>query len=295
MARLASPLQPTLAALNRAPVQLWLPRLSLSQCVRAVVSRNTLGRGGAWPPAWHDNHFPATPLCSIGWFLHGHADLLHDDRPPERLPSIYFNGPLSRPTRSRTSPESHGLMLMLLPDAVQALTGIDPAACVNRIVPVEAVFDAPWLAMAREVMRPQDDAARVALIEDFLEPRWQGLRPDALAPAAAHLLDWTQGLAMRAAASGVGRSLRAAERRIKGWAGLPMRELRGLGRAERAFFRALAEGEAPVRWADVAADTGYADQSHLCRESRRITGFAPAELRRRMAEDEGFWIYRVWT
>lgn len=81
--------------------------------------------------------------------------------------------------------------------------------------------------------------------------------------------------------------------RVQVW--LPLRELRGFARSEQAFFRALADGDGPVRWTDVAADAGYADQSHLCRETRRVTGFAPAERRRRIAEDEGFWIYRVWT
>lgn len=295
MARLASPPQPALAALNRAPVQLWLPRMSLSQCMRAVVSRSTLGIGGSWPAAWHENHFPASPLCSLGWTFSGHTELLASDQPPQRLPPVYFSGPFTRPTRSCNSPEGHGMILMLLPDAVQALTGLEPAAFVNRFVPAEQVLAAPWREMTQAVREQPDDAARVALIEAFLEPRWQALRPDAGSVGRLRLHDWAQGLALRAAASGMGRSLRAAERRIKGWTGLPMRELRGLGRAEQAFFRAVAEGDGPVPWADVAADTGYADQSHLCRETRRVTGFAPAELRRRIAEDESFWIYRVWA
>lgn len=295
MAHLATPPQPALAALNRAPVQLWLPRYSLTQCVRAVVARRTLGLGCSWPAHWHDNHFPASPLCTLSWFFHGHTELLHDDQAPERLPSVYFSGPFTRPTRSRNTAEGHGMMLMLLPDAAQALTRLDMSAFVNRAVPVETVLDADWLVMTRAVMAAPDDAARVALIEAFLEPRWQALRPGADRRGWLHLQDWAQGLALRAAASGMGRSLRAVERRIKGWAGLPMRELRGFGRAEQAFFRALAAGDGPVRWAEVAADTGYADQSHLSRETRSITGFSPAELRRRISEDESFWIYRVWT
>jgi AraC-like DNA-binding protein len=53
-----------------------------------------------------------------------------------------------------------------------------------------------------------------------------------------------------------------------------------------------AEGE--LNWAALAAEAGYADQSHLCRESRRVTGFSPAELLRLLQEDERFWVYRVW-
>lgn len=301
MATIAEPLQPTLAALNRAPVRLWLPQPSLSHCVRAVVARSTLGIGRDWPQSWCYNHFPASPLCCISWFVAGHADLIDegwpaaDGSPGTRLPQVYFSGPFTRPTVSRNSAQGHGLMLMLLPDAVQALTGVNPAEWVNRLEPLPAVLGPEWQALSEAVLAAADDDTRVALIEDFLAPRWQAARPQALAPGLLRLQDWAQALALRAASSGAGRSLRQAERRIKGWAGLPMRELRGFGRAEQAFFRTLAHGDEPVRWSDVAADVGYADQSHLCRETRRVTGFAPAELRARIAEDESFWIYRIWA
>ena len=215
--------------------------------------------------------------------------------PGHRLPRAYFSGPVTRPTVSRNSAEGHGLMLMLLPDAVQALTGLSPAAWVNRFEAVDAVLGPEWQALSTAVLTAPDDTTRVALIESFLMPRWQGSRPQAGMPVLTRLQDWALGLAVRASVSGAGRSLRQIERRVKGWAGLPMRELRGLGRAEQAFFRTLAEGDGVVRWTDVAADAGYADQAHLCRETRRITGFPPAELRQRIAEDESFWIYRIWT
>lgn len=290
-----------LSARNQAAVRLWLPRLGLSHCVRAIVARSTLGVGHRWPHEQHFNHFPASPLCSIGWLVAGHTEFTADGWPPEpgvpgtRLPQIYFSGPFTRPTVSRNSPEGHGLILMLLPDALQAMTGLNPSEWVNRVEPLSHALGTAWQAMGDAVLATQDDDARVALIQDFLLPRWQAARPAHAAPGLRSLHDWSLGLAMRAASSGFGRSLRQAERRIKGWTGLPMRELRGLSRAEQAFFRALAEGEQPVNWADVAADTGYADQSHLCRETRRVTGFAPAELRRRIAEEEAFWIYRIWT
>lgn len=293
MATVAAP-QPVLAQRNRAPAQLWLPHWSLSHCVRAVVSRSTLGVGRHWPAEWHHNHFPASPLCTISWFFSGHSELLEPGQAPQRLPQVSLAGPFTQPTHSRNSPEGHGMMLMLMPDALQALTGIDPARHLNRFVPLAEALDVSWQAMADAVLSAPDDATRVTLIENFLMPRWQALRRRADHPHLLRLQDWLQGLALQAAASGMGRSLRQFERRIKGWTGLPMRELRGLGRAEQAFFRTLAEGEGPVRWAEVAADVGYADQSHLCRETRRITGFAPQALRQYIAEDERFWIYRIW-
>lgn len=301
MAHLATPPQPALAAMNQARVQLWLPQPALSHCVRAFVARSTMGVGGTWPEAWHYNHFPASPLCGIGWFIAGHTERIDEGwpaaphSPAQRMPAAYFGGPLTRPLVSRNSSEGHALMLLLPPDAVQALTGLNPADWLNRCAPLTEALGPDWQALTDAVLAAPDDASRVARIEAFLAPRWQAHRPPSSLAGLQRVQDWAQGLAMRAATSGMGRSLRQVERRIKGWTGLPMRELRGFARSEQAFFRTLAEGDGPVRWTDVAADAGYADQSHLCRETRRVTGFAPAELRRRIAEDESFWLYRVWT
>ena len=61
---------------------------------------------------------------------------------------------------------------------------------------------------------------------------------------------------------------------------MPLRELRGFGKAEQAFFDTIAADAAQgsVKWADVAAGAGFSDQSHLCRVTRRITGFTPQAL-----------------
>jgi AraC-like DNA-binding protein len=162
------------------------------------------------------------------------------------------------------------------------------------VVPVEDVFDDTWLALCRAVDEAPGDEARVRLIEDFLLPRWRQARPEATR-AGRLVADWSHSLALRAATSGLGRSLRQVERRIKQWTGQPLRELRGIGRSEQAFFEAVvALKSGSVNWSDVASNTGYADQSHLCRQTRRITGFAPEELRRLIATDECFWAYRLW-
>lgn len=301
MNALAQETRSALSALNQSKVRLWLPAVGLSHCVRAIVARSTMGVGLQWPSEQHVNYFPASPLCSIGWFVAGHTEFFDAEWPADpssrrtRLPQIYFSGPFTRPTVSHNSPEGHGLILMLLPDAVQAMTGLDPSEWVNRVEPLSHALGSAWQAMAEAVLAAPDDDARVALMQSFLLPRWQAARPSAAAPGLPSLHDWALALSLRAASSGIGRSLRQAERRIKGWTGLPMRELRGLSRAEQAFFRTLAEGDQPVNWANVAADAGYADQSHLCRETRRVTGFAPAELRRRIAEEEAFWLYRIWN
>lgn len=275
--------------------RLWLPPLALAGCLRAAMLRDTRGRGLAADE--RDNYFPATPLVGLFWWFEGRSDWLATpgfsqpqgdaDAGPLRL-----SGPFTQPTHTRNPGEAQALKLLFLPDAFAALTGLEPGAFVNQVVDARRHLGADWLAWADAVAAAPGDDARLRLVQDFLLPRWQALgeqRP------SRRYADWSQALAVRAATSAAGRSLRQLERRIKAWAGLPLRELRAVSRAEAAFYAvAAADGEPGFNWADIAAGTDYADQSHLCRETRRLTGFSPEDLRRRMQADEAFWAYRLW-
>jgi AraC-like DNA-binding protein len=286
-------------SLSNALNRLWLPRFSLSACMRGVMGRNTLGIDLSDLERF--SFYPATPLCSISWWFSGSSEMVRPglpaalDSPRDKLPfRMAFAGPFTYPTISWNPGPAHGMMLLLPPDALQRLAGIAPDMWVNRMVEAERVLPAPWLSMCEAVMASSHDDQRVRLIQDFLDPLWQEVRPSH-AFQSHRLHDWVYGLGLRAATSSKGRSLRQIERRIKQWTGLPLRELHVLARAEKAFFQILeADRRDNFKWVDVAADGGYADQSHLCRVSRRITGFPPEELRRRMTVDEGFWAYRLW-
>lgn len=278
------------------PARMWLPSLALAGCVRGAMLCDTRGVFGA-ERAWH-NYFPTTPLVSLVWWLHGRAcrvvesGFAYEEEGP--FPGdVSFAGPFTLPSQSRGAGPAHVLHLLLAPDALQALTGIDPGRYVNRVVDARQLLPADWRRWAQAVRDVADDGARMNLVESFLAARW---RPLAQAQGARWRDQyWTQALAARAAASGPGRSLRQIERRVKGWAGLPLRELRAMARAEEAFFNvvnATLAGER--RWAELAAVSGYADQSHLCRETRRMTGFTPTELARRLREEERFWAHRLW-
>jgi AraC-like DNA-binding protein len=277
---------------------LLAPRLSLASCVRAYLVRSTLGADLS--PQQRHNHFPASPYCCITWLLHGESTRisLGDDTTNEPIPTLSFIGSHTQPCVSANPGPVHAFMMVLLPQAVQALTGVDLPSLVNRAVPLESVVDDAWLGMALAVQQASNDRARVQLIEAFLEPRWNAVRQDAM-PRADRQRYWVEGLALRAATSGMGKSLRQMERRIKDWAGLPLRDLRRLTRMEEAFietrgtFLSDPANRAP-NWADIAADTGHADQSHLCRETRRVCGLSPNELKRAVAEEESFWAYRIW-
>lgn len=287
-----------LGPLSDAQSHLWLPHPSLSTCARAIVSRDT--RGVSLSDEQRYNHFPVSPLASITWHFSGSGMVLEAgcparaDSPRKRISDLAFCGPFVEPTISWNPGPVHAMVLLLLPDALATLTGIDPGAYLGRTVPADSVLDAEWMAMCRQVQEAADDGQRVALIEAFLQARWQRLRPDAASLSRGYN-DWLAGMTLRAGTSGLGRSLRQVERRIKQWTGRPLRELRGLNRSENAFYDAVvAIRSGAVDWSEVANNTGYADQSHLCRQTRAVTGFPPEELRRRIFADETFWVYRLW-
>lgn len=282
------------AAANAPATRLVAPRLSLASCVRAFVVRNTVVAPLS-DPADRLNRYPATPLCSLGLAIEGLVEMI-DPPPPDPLPDFVraiVVGPQLRPTITSNPGPVQMLYVMLYPQAMHALCGVEVSAWVDNWAPVATALGPEWAAMCEAAMAAQDDHERIAIIEDFLEPRWQAARPTG---PGANASEWVRHLAAQAAGTAFGRGARNIERRIKTWAGLPMRTLRRMQRAEQSFFDARGDHQdGRPSLADVAARRGYSDQAHLSREAREITGHSPSELVRELAgADESYWIYRIW-
>ncbi len=283
---------------------LWQPRASLSACIRASMVRNTLGADHT--DAQRVNHFPASPMCSLSWWFTGSSECLAT--PPDRvaegdiaernpMPGRWvLCGPQTQPVSTWCPGPAHSMMVLMMPDALHALTGLQVPDLIDQFFDASVVLPPDWSPMLLQVQDATDDAQRLQVLEDFLEPRWQQCRPSQPL-AKQRYSDWVAHLALRAAVSAPGRSLRQLERRIKQWSGLPLRELRVMGRSEEAFFATAAlatQATAKLDWAQIAADTGYSDQSHLIRTTRRITGFTPDALGKGIQQQESFWAYRLW-
>ena len=209
------------------------------------------------------------------------------------LEPIVFSGPFTEPVMSSNPGQVNALMLSLMPGAVHLLTGIDIAPYANRMVAFDQVFDVSWQAMAHRVQQASDHAQRIALIEEFIEPLWQAARArNGL--HATWFRDCLNGLALRAVTSGWVRGARQLERRFKTWTGLPMSRLRAFQRSEKCFYDAYAAYESgKLSFAEEATKAGFADQAHLCRESRRVTGLSATELVEKILHEESYWPYRV--
>jgi AraC-like DNA-binding protein len=279
------------------PTSCWIaPRVALASCVRAYLTRSTLACA-ALPTQALVNRFPAHAYCSITWFTADVPRLLAPSTDPgmgRQVPQVMFGGPRSEPVATGHAGPMHGFLVAFYPEALHALTGIDVQAHIDRFVPLAEALGEPWQALSQQVLAAPDDATRITLIDQFLEPRWQAAREQGLARRDV-VGDWVRALSGHAAAMCTGQSARNIERRIKAWAGQPLRRLRRLTRAEQSLI-ALRERQqsGPLSWADIADQGGYADQSHLCRELRELTGHSPSELADKVAHDDSYWAYRLW-
>ena len=77
--------------------------------------------------------------------------------------------------------------------------------------------------------------------------------------------------------------------------GVGVSDLRKFARGEAAFneLNASLDASRNVSLADIAAHAGYADQAHLSRECKAVTGQTPGAFLRELEEEESAWIYRA--
>jgi AraC-like DNA-binding protein len=276
---------------NAASCRRFEPRAALEACVRGFVVRRVKGTADSE----HLSRFPATASCGLSWFLEGSAVRVCDEQSTHAR--IVFRGPQTRPVVVRHRGPLHMFILLLAPDALWWLTGAGVDRHLNRIYPLAAALDDSWQAMALGVLHAPTDEDRVNRIEKFLEPRWHAARSRNRAASwgpAQRYGEWSRAAISRAHIFSKGRSRRQLERQMRTMTGWSARALRGLARAEDALLLAARSTQPRVNWASIAAEAGYADQSHLCRELRRYTGFSPQQLWRCVPNEEDLWVYKAW-
>lgn len=161
----------------------------------------------------------------------------------------------------------------------------DPAhAFVDLDAPLDEVASARRAFLAERVASAPNDAARSALLADYLGRPENRVRPrDArVARAVQWLRDETGAGAVRRAAQKLGLGERQLERLFAAHVGIGPKLFARVARLERALALMLKTGHQ----ASLAAAAGYADESHLLRDFRQLARATPAELGRE--RDVGF-------
>jgi AraC-like DNA-binding protein len=150
----------------------------------------------------------------------------------------------------------------------------------DRRIPLDQLWGAAAGGFAG-VMEPTSLQARVAHAERILGDRLRSIRrPDNdLVRHAVALLRRARGsVGVREAAAALGVGERRLQRAFEHAVGLGPKALARVLRFRRmlgAIDRARSAG-APMRWAALALEAGYADQPHLVREFKALAGVTPS-------------------
>ncbi|MFI1072745.1 helix-turn-helix domain-containing protein [Streptomyces puniciscabiei] len=167
------------------------------------------------------------------------------------------------------------LELRLAPGTARPLLGVAAAGLVGRVVPLHELPGPAALRLAREVRRlePREALPRVAEV-------LPGLLSDAVDPARTALLRaGVAALSVRpdrapAQVRDVARELAVSERQLRNLFA------DGVGVSPKHYaridrVRTVATRAGSARWSDLAAATGYFDQSHMTSDFRALMGVPP--------------------
>jgi AraC-like DNA-binding protein len=192
---------------------------------------------------------------------------------------------------SRNEGDRHSFCAVFYPDAFHALFGVDLSAIQDGFVDATQVLPAHGQRLVAAVAKARDDDERCRLVDQFMVAHAASLHTSAwmrLRRMGANI-----GLQLASRMLGVGP--RQVQRLARREGGMNVPGLSRLWRGERSLRKArvlIQEGQ-PVDWAAHAAEAGYADQSHLVRECRQISGRTPTQIVREVPHDEADWMYRL--
>jgi AraC-like DNA-binding protein len=194
---------------------------------------------------------------------------------PLRADEGFLIGPHDRPVTNEPTGETFAVGIVTTPVGARAALGVDPAGIAGRVVDLATAWPAATALRAGLLARATDPEAMLDAVEAALRAT--------LALDVPGLDRCERAVAMLAAdpvrpIAEIAAELRIShghlDREFTRIVGLSPRRLARLLRVDRLL--AALEVETPVRWADVAADLGWTDQSHLIRDVRRHTGTTPS-------------------
>ncbi|MEV7073772.1 helix-turn-helix domain-containing protein [Streptomyces sp. NPDC093990] len=190
-------------------------------------------------------------------------------------PTLLVAGPRARATYHEGKRDVSCLELRLAPGTTRPLLGVPAVELVGRIVPLGALPSPGARRLAYELGRlePEDVAARLPdVLPDRLPDAADGARAELLRAAVA-ALSVRSGRAPRPVGE-VARELAVSERQLRNLFS------EGVGLSPKHYarvdrVRAVLDRATELAAAELAAVTGYYDQSHMTSDFRALMGVPP--------------------
>jgi AraC-like DNA-binding protein len=198
-------------------------------------------------------------------------------------------------TRTRWPALAEGAVitgLRLRPGALRAVLGCPAVPLVDTSVQLHDVA-----AAARPLHADLHGAdtlhARLALLEQWVRERLHGAARDLAVIHACRTLAAQPGTDLAEVAFALSWSVRTLHREFVAACGYGPKTMQRILRVQHVM-RSAHRARPPLRLSDVAAGGGYADQAHMTREFRAITGFTPAHYLSQSHPALGRWLDAEW-
>jgi AraC-like DNA-binding protein len=228
-------------------------------------------------------HAPAPDLAGVvacTWERRGgagEARVLPDgctDLVWSRNGGLRIAGPDTGPVLYQLDPGYEATGLRLRPGAGGSVLGIPLAEIRDQRAPLELLWGRD-AALLEERIALAEPAERRRLLEQAVRPWAREAEADPLVLASLRLLGWPDSSVAELSRT-LALSERALRRRFDGAIGYGPKMLDRIIRFRR--FLRQARSPSGVSLAETAFELGYADQAHLTRESRRLSGLTPGDL-----------------
>ncbi len=193
-----------------------------------------------------------------------------------RQPLHFVVGQMEQPKEIVPTGRVNLLGIRFHPAGARKLLGVPMQELSGRVVPLEAL-QRDLAAAAKSASRASETRERIRIFEAALMKRAADKREadPAVWGAMKRLLESDGCVFIEELTVQAGISRRQLERKFRNWVGLTPKMLGRILRFQKVF-KALESGA--ENWADVAAECGYYDQSHLIRDFRQFAGMCPSAL-----------------
>jgi AraC-like DNA-binding protein len=183
-------------------------------------------------------------------------------------------GPMTRAIVAETTGPSRVVGVRFRPGAAIELLGVAARELRDDAAAAADVWGARGRSLDARLADVGDTTSAIAVIEDELVSRVERAAPDARIAGAVAMLSAHGGeIPIPAVAATVGVGERQLERLFDERVGYGPKAFARVVRLQRAT-RSMARGST-ASWARLAVDCGYADQAHMIREFRALTGVTP--------------------
>lgn len=191
----------------------------------------------------------------------------------------FIGGMAEATSLSRSTGEMAGLHVHMPVEDLAAIFGVPLSAIANITVSLDALAGDATRTLGGRLVEAKDSEARFAMLDAFIGDRLADRDPaEATLRHALHHL--RNGVSISALADDFGWSRKRLARWFRDSTGLLPREFARLARFER--FAEAIQRRSGESLADLAYQTGYADQAHLTHDVRKLSCMTPGELRDRL-------------